>query len=80
MSEQMLASWLRWMTDQVVGMRLDIREIKRRQAAQDGKSKWAWLRSVPWKAIAYFAGWTLLLVSGHAGLPEFKGWLIGLLH
>jgi len=74
----MLSGWLRWTADQLVAIRGDNREIKTRLAALEGQGKWGWLKSIPWKVLAYFVMWTAMLITGHATLPEVKAWLAAL--
>ena len=71
--------WLRWIADQVAAIRSEQGGIKARLEALEGKSRWGWLASVPWKALGWLIGGTVLMLSGHMSVPDLKAWL-GLLH
>lgn len=70
-----MSQWVRWIADQVTEVRADVGEIRSRLATLEGRSKWAWLASVPWRALGMLIGGTVLMISGHMTVPELKAWL-----
>lgn len=56
-------------------LRSEVGELRARTEALEGKGRWAWLAQVPWKALGWLIGGTVLMVSGHMSVPDLKAWL-----